>query len=61
MFNILDPRLKQLSEDKMSEWRKWFDNRLDNAIEAANYESKVDTNGSTFLPSYGTSSRFKND
>lgn len=32
---ISDPQLKQLGEDKMAEWRRWFDNRLDNAIEAA--------------------------
>lgn len=32
---ILDPRLKQLSENKVGEWRRWFDNRLDDAIEAA--------------------------
>uniref|UniRef100_A0AAG5DRH7 Dynamin-like GTPase OPA1, mitochondrial n=1 Tax=Anopheles atroparvus TaxID=41427 RepID=A0AAG5DRH7_ANOAO len=31
----IDPRLKQLSEHKMNEWRQWFDQRLDNAIEAA--------------------------
>jgi optic atrophy protein 1 len=31
----LDPRLKSLTEAKMAEWRAWFDNRLDNAIEAA--------------------------
>lgn len=31
----LDPRLKQLGDDKMSEWRRWFDSRLDDAIEAA--------------------------
>lgn len=31
----LDPRIKQLGEDKMSEWRRWFDTRLDDAIEAA--------------------------
>ena len=30
-----DPRLKQLSENKMAEWRRWFDTRLDDAIEAA--------------------------
>lgn len=30
-----DPRLKQLGEDKMSEWRRWFDSRLEDAIEAA--------------------------
>lgn len=33
--NLLDPRLKQLGEDKMAEWRRWFDSRLDDAIEAA--------------------------
>lgn len=32
---VLDPRIKQLSDDKMAEWRVWFDSRLDNAIEAA--------------------------
>ncbi|XP_061511921.1 dynamin-like 120 kDa protein, mitochondrial isoform X2 [Anopheles gambiae] len=31
----IDPRLKQLSEHKLNEWRQWFDQRLDNAIEAA--------------------------
>ncbi|XP_065093906.1 dynamin-like 120 kDa protein, mitochondrial isoform X4 [Ochlerotatus camptorhynchus] len=31
----IDPRLKQLSENKMNEFREWFDKRLDNAIEAA--------------------------
>uniref|UniRef100_A0A1L8E013 Dynamin-like GTPase OPA1, mitochondrial n=2 Tax=Nyssomyia neivai TaxID=330878 RepID=A0A1L8E013_9DIPT len=31
----IDPRLKKISEDKLAEWRAWFDNRLDNAIEAA--------------------------
>lgn len=31
----LDPRIKQLGEDKMAEWRRWFDARLDDAIEAA--------------------------
>lgn len=31
----LDPRLKQLGEDKLAEWRNWFDSRLDDAIEAA--------------------------
>ncbi|KFB35872.1 dynamin [Anopheles sinensis] len=31
----IDPRLKQLSEHKINEWRQWFDQRLDNAIEAA--------------------------
>ncbi|XP_055382335.1 dynamin-like 120 kDa protein, mitochondrial [Condylostylus longicornis] len=31
----IDPELKKLSEEKISEWRAWFDSRLDNAIEAA--------------------------
>lgn len=31
----LDPRLKQLGEERVAEWRKWFDSRLDDAIEAA--------------------------
>ncbi|XP_052894754.1 dynamin-like 120 kDa protein, mitochondrial isoform X1 [Anopheles moucheti] len=31
----IDPRIKQLSEHKLNEWRQWFDQRLDNAIEAA--------------------------
>lgn len=35
MVIFLDPRLKQLSEHKLNEWRQWFDQRLDNAIEAA--------------------------
>lgn len=26
----------------MSEWRLWFENRLDNAIEAAEVESKLE-------------------
>ncbi|XP_059224978.1 dynamin-like 120 kDa protein, mitochondrial isoform X4 [Stomoxys calcitrans] len=34
----IDPRLKQLGEDKVNEWRQWFDNRLDDAIEAADYQ-----------------------
>ena len=44
---FLDPRIKQLGEDKMSEWRLWFDNRLDNAIEAAAIEDKLENNEST--------------
>lgn len=36
---ILDPRLKQLSENKLTEWRQWFDSRLDDAIEAASTQS----------------------
>lgn len=33
--SILDPRLKKLSDNKVNEWRRWFDTRLDDAIEAA--------------------------
>lgn len=40
---ILDPRLKQLGEEKVNEWRLWFDNRLDNAIEAAEVEAKIES------------------
>lgn len=39
---FLDPRLKKLSEDKMSEWRNWFDSRLDDAIEAASTQQHPD-------------------
>jgi len=35
---LVDPKLKQLGEDKLSEWRNWFDSRLDDAIEAADYQ-----------------------
>lgn len=38
LYIVLDPRLKQLGEEKMSEWRSWFDSRLDNAIEAAEHQ-----------------------
>lgn len=41
-FSVLDPRLKKLSEDKMSEWRSWFDSRLDDAIEAASTQQHPD-------------------
>lgn len=41
-IRILDPRLKQLGEEKMGEWRLWFDNRLDNAIEAAEVEAQIE-------------------
>lgn len=27
----------------MNEWRLWFDNRLDNAIEAAEVEAKIES------------------
>lgn len=32
---FLDPFLKNLSDTKVSEWRRWFDDRLGDAIEAA--------------------------
>lgn len=32
---LSDPRIKQLSDHKIAEWRRWFDSRLDDAIEAA--------------------------
>lgn len=47
----IDPRLKQLGEEKMSEWRKWFDTRLDNAIEAAEVEAQLEGVESTKLGS----------
>uniref|UniRef100_U5EJB3 Dynamin-like GTPase OPA1, mitochondrial n=1 Tax=Corethrella appendiculata TaxID=1370023 RepID=U5EJB3_9DIPT len=31
----IDPRLKALTENKLNEWRIWFDERMNNAIEAA--------------------------
>lgn len=31
----VDPRLKELTEQRMAAWRNWFDSRLDNAIKAA--------------------------
>lgn len=34
-FNPSDPRLKQLGQNQVDEWRRWFDTRLDDAIEAA--------------------------
>lgn len=46
---FLDPRLKKLSEDKMVEWRQWFDSRLDNAIEATEIEASLDNAGSMKL------------
>lgn len=31
----IDPKIKELSEQKIHEWRQWFDNRLDDAIQTA--------------------------
>lgn len=43
VLKILDPRLKKLGESKMNEWRDWFDNRLDNAIEAAEAQESTES------------------
>lgn len=59
---FLDPRLKQLGEEKMSEWRLWFDNRLDNAIEAAEVEAQLEGAESMWCRSfYNLIIKFKND
>uniref|UniRef100_A0A336MA42 Dynamin-like GTPase OPA1, mitochondrial n=1 Tax=Culicoides sonorensis TaxID=179676 RepID=A0A336MA42_CULSO len=42
----LDPRIKQISENKMAELRDWFDTRLENAIEAAEEQEKLNGNSS---------------
>ena len=42
---ILDPRLKSLSEAKFNEFRSWFDQRLDDAIAAAEKAEKLEKNG----------------
>lgn len=42
IFHALDPNLKQLGEERMKEWRLWFDSRLDNAIEAAEVEGQLE-------------------
>jgi optic atrophy protein 1 len=42
MKYFLDPQLKKLSEEKFSEWRTWFDSRLDNAIEATEIENQLE-------------------
>ncbi|XP_030373365.1 dynamin-like 120 kDa protein, mitochondrial isoform X2 [Scaptodrosophila lebanonensis] len=57
----IDPKLKQLGEDKLTEWRSWFDNRLDDAIEAADYqgthivETKDDIKAKTTVAALGIS------
>lgn len=35
---ISDPKLKELGEDQVNKWKAWFDNRLDNAIEATQHQ-----------------------
>ncbi len=37
---VLDPRLKVFGDRKISELRAWFDNRLEDAIKAAEDEGK---------------------
>lgn len=46
---FLDPQLKKLSEDKLSEWRNWFDSRLDNAIEATEIENQFEGTDSEYI------------
>lgn len=41
MFVLLDPRITALTESKYKEFRGWFDQRLDDAIAAAEAGSSV--------------------
>lgn len=45
MYSIIDPRIKALSDSKYKEFRSWFDQRLDDAIAAA--EAQEDGSNST--------------
>lgn len=38
---VIDPRLKQLGEKRLNEFRDWFDSRLEDAIEAAEEQDKT--------------------
>lgn len=60
---LLDPRLKKLGEEKMDEWKKWFDSRLENAIETAEIEQQLENAESeTHLIVYSFKpTTFKND
>ncbi|XP_068145005.1 dynamin-like GTPase OPA1, mitochondrial isoform X2 [Drosophila tropicalis] len=57
----IDPKLKQLGEDKLTEWRSWFDSRLDDAIEAADIQgtqiidTKEDLKAKTTVAALGIS------
>ncbi|XP_055837904.1 dynamin-like 120 kDa protein, mitochondrial isoform X2 [Episyrphus balteatus] len=58
----IDPKLKQLGEEKLAEWRMWFDTRLEDAIEAADTqginiieESKDDLKGKATVNAIGLS------
>lgn len=44
----IDPRLKQLGDD----WRKWFDSRLDDAIEAANNQEQPEIESKPIICHY---------
>lgn len=44
----VDPRLKQLTEERMSAWRTWFDSRLDNAIKAAETTDNPELDSKSF-------------
>lgn len=39
-----DPRIKELGEAKYHEYRKWFDQRLENAVKAAEERALLDNN-----------------
>lgn len=43
----IDPRLKELGEAKYREYKMWFDQRLDNAIKAAESRKSIDQNGNS--------------
>ena len=49
IYLFVDPRLKQLSEDKLNEWKKWFDSRLDNAIEMTEIETQLENAESMWI------------
>lgn len=56
MYGFSDPRLKTLSDSKYKEFRNWFDQRLDDAIAAAEAHengntSKTITEGKV-IPNY---------
>lgn len=43
-MNNSDPRLKTLSQAKYKEFRNWFDQRLDDAIQAAEHNESISSN-----------------
>lgn len=50
--------MKRLKDEKMIEWRTWFDNRLDNAIEAAEVQNAQTDNESTCTEHLGIQNDF---